>query len=129
MLPQPPDILLEQKEFKIEYRNPISIAMRGYELNSISQLVQFLAPMAQIDPTVLRRLNISRIAELGAEILRTPPSVIKDEAQFNAEQEAEQQQQMMMAQLQQGQIVAGIDETSASAEAKRAQASATIAGA
>ena len=129
MLPQLPDILLEQKEFKIEYRNPISIAMRGYELNSISQLVQFLAPMAQIDPTVLRRLNISRIAELAAEILRTPPSVIKDEAQFNAEQEAEQQQQMMMAQLQQGQIVAGIDETSASAEAKRAQASATIAGA
>ena len=43
--------------------------------------------------------------------------------------EAQQQQQMMMAQLQQGQIVAGIDETSASAEAKRAQASATIAGA
>ncbi len=42
--------------------------------------------------------------------------------------EAKQQQEMMMAQLQQGQIVAGIDETSASAEAKRAQASATIAG-
>ena len=128
MLPQPPEIVLEQKEFKIEYRNPISIAMRGYELNSISQLIQFLAPMAQIDPTVMQRLDVSRIAELGAEILRTPPSVIKDEAQFNAEMEAQQQQQALMAQLQQGQIVAGIDETSASAEAKRAQASATIAG-
>jgi len=129
MLPPPPDIVLEQKEFKIEYRNPISISMRGYELNSISQLIQFLAPMAQIDPTVLQRLDISRIAQLGAEILRTPPSVIKDDAQFNAEMEAQQQQQAMMAQLQQGQIIAGIDETSASAESKRAQASATIANA
>ena len=128
MLPQPPEIVLEQKEFKIEYRNPISIAMRGYELNSISQLIQFLAPMAQIDPTVMQRLDVSRIAELGAEILRTPPSVIKEEAQFNAEMEAQQQQQALMAQLQQGQSVAGIDETSASAEAKRAQASASIAG-
>ena len=129
MLPPPPEVVLQQKEFKIEYRNPISISMRGYELNSISQLIQFLAPMAQIDPTVMQRLDIARVAELGAEILRTPPSVIKDEAQFNAEMEAQQQQEMMMAQLQQGQIVAGIDETSASAEAKRAQASATIAGA
>ena len=129
MLPPPPEVVLQQKEFKIEYRNPISISMRGYELNSISQLIQFLAPMAQIDPTVMQRLDIARVAELGAEILRTPPSVIKDEARFNAEMEAQQQQEMMMAQLQQGQIVAGIDETSASAEAKRAQASATIAGA
>ena len=85
--------------------------------------------MAQIDPTVMQRLDVSRIAELGAEILRTPPSVIKEEAQFNAEMEAQQQQQMLMAQLQQGQIVAGIDETSASAENKRAQASAVIANA
>ena len=46
-----------------------------------------------------------------------------------AEMEAKQQQQMLMAQLQQGQIVAGIDETSASAENKRAQASAVIANA
>jgi hypothetical protein len=128
MLPQPPEIIMEQKEFKIEYRNPISIAMRGYELNSISQLIQFLAPMAQIDPTVMQRLDISRIAKLGAEVLRTPPSVVKDEALFKAEMEAQQQQQAMMAQLQAGQMVAGIDETSANAERSRAQASAVIAG-
>ena len=127
MLPPPPDELLEVEEFKIEYRNPISIAMRGYELNSISQLIQFLSPMAQIDPTVLQRLDIGRIAELGAEILRTPPSVIKEEAEYKAELEAQQQQQAMLAQLQQGQITAEIDEKSASAEKNRAQASSLIA--
>ncbi len=77
---------MEQEEFKIEYRNPVSVAMRGYELNSISQLIQFLTPIAQIDPTILQRLDTSQVVKLGADILRTPPSVVKDEAQFQQEQ-------------------------------------------
>jgi hypothetical protein len=128
MVPEPPPILAENQEFKIEYRNPISIAMRGYELNSISQLIQFLAPMAQIDPTVMQRLDIMRIAELGAEILRTPASVVKTREEFQAEMQAQQEQQAMMSQLQQGQMIAQTDETTASAEKSRAQAAQIIAG-
>ena len=128
MLPPVPESLQGVQEFKIEYKNPISIAMRGYELNSISQLIQFLSPLAQIDPTVMQRLDTAKIAQIGAEILRTPPSVVKDEQEFAREQQAQAEQQALMAQLQQGQMVAQTDEISANAEKSRAQASQIIAG-
>ena len=128
MLPPVPESLQGVQEFKIEYKNPISIAMRGYELNSISQLIQFLSPLAQIDPTVMQRLDTTKIAQIGAEILRTPPSVVKDEQEFAREQQAQAEQQALMAQLQQGQMVAQTDEISANAEKSRAQASQIIAG-
>ena len=128
MLPPVPESLQGVQEFKIEYKNPISIAMRGYELNSISQLIQFLSPLAQIDPTVMQRLDTAKIAQIGAEILRTPPSVVKDEQEFARQQQAQAEQQAMMAQLQQGQMVAQTDEISANAEKSRAQASQIIAG-
>jgi len=128
MLPPVPEVMQGVQEFKIEYKNPISIAMRGYELNSISQLIQFLSPLAQIDPTVMQRLDITRIARIGADILRTPPSVVKDEQEFQKEMQAQQEQQAMMSQLQQGQLVAQTDEISANAEKNRAQAAQIISG-
>ena len=127
MLPMPPDIIMEQEEFNIEYRNPVSVAMRGYELNSISQLIQFLTPIAQIDPTILQRLDTSQIVKLGSDILRTPPSVVKDDAQFQQEQQQQQQQSALMQTLQQAQISANIDQTTSAAEKNRAMAADQIA--
>ena len=122
MLPMPPDIIMEQEEFNIEYRNPVSVAMRGYELNSISQLIQFLTPIAQIDPTILQRLDTSQVVKLGADILRTPPSVVKDEAQFQQERQQQQEQSQLLQTLQQAQISANIDQTTSAAEKNRAMA-------
>ena len=127
MLPPAPDIIMEQEEFKIEYRNPVSVAMRGYELNSISQLIQFLTPIAQIDPTILQRLDTSQVVKLGADILRTPPSVVKDEAQFQQEQQQQQEQSQLLQTLQQAQISANIDQTTSAAEKNRAMAAEQLA--
>jgi len=71
--PAPPALM--NADFRVEYANPVSISMRTGELNSIAQLIQFLLPIAQIDPSVVQRFNTGRIAELGAEILRVPPGV------------------------------------------------------
>ena len=64
--------------------------------------MNYIAPFAQIDPTILRRFDLSGLVEAGAEILRTPTGILKTEEEFEAElmQEKLQQQQQMMMQQQ-----------------------------
>ena len=98
MLPMAPPVLRDA-DFKVEYANPVSISMRAGELNSVAQLIQFLLPIAQIDPTVVQRFDTGRIAELGAEILKVPPSVLRTEdemMQLLQQQQQQQQEQMML---------------------------------
>ena len=57
-------------------------------MNAVSQLIQFIMPLAQIDPNVIKRLNPQRITTMGVDILRAPPSVVytEEEAQEIAEE-------------------------------------------
>lgn len=100
MLPQGPEELMNA-EIEVEYTNPVSIALRSSELASISQFLQFITPLGQIDPSVLRRINSSRLVEHSAEILRVPPSLLKTEQEVQQEMLREQQQQEMQAMMQQ----------------------------
>lgn len=121
MLPPPPEVLL-QADFQVEYTNPVGIAQRAGELTSVSSLIQFLTPLAQIDPSVMRRLDPARIATLAAEILRVPPSVFKTEEEFAAEIEAQAQQMSMQSQRQEQMAVAEADNLLSMADRNRAQA-------
>ena len=100
-LPFPPEEL-GNIDFRIEYVNPVAVSMRSVELNAISQLMQFIMPLAQIDPEVIGRLNTSRITELGAEILRAPASAVytEEEARIIAQQKQQEQQQLMQADME-----------------------------
>lgn len=131
MLPPPPPALM-QADFNIGYTNPVGIAQRSGELTSISQLIQFLTPIAQIDATVLERLNTARIAELGSDILRVPPSALKsaEEMQQMAQekeqaQQAAMQQQQAMAAAQTQELQSNVVRNQAQAERLIAQASQT----
>ena len=94
LLPEPPPIM-EKFDFSIEYVNPVSVSQRSTELNAINQLIQYHIPLAQIDPAALKRLNIPRISQLGADILNAPPSTVYTDEEMAeiAEAEAAQQQQ------------------------------------
>ena len=100
--PAPPALM--NADFRVEYANPVSISMRTGELNSIAQLIQFLLPIAQIDPSVVQRFNTGRIAELGAEILRVPPSVLRTEEEMQelmlAQRQAQEEQMLLQSNLQ-----------------------------
>jgi len=126
MLPPPPQELLEA-EFQIEYTNPVSISMRSGELTSVSQLFQFMLPLAQIDPSVIERFNTHRIAELGAEILRTPPSIFKTREEMEELQRQKEQERMMQQQMGQQMAASEIQENLAGAEQSRSQAGLNIA--
>ena len=103
MLPPAPPALMNA-DFRVEYANPVSISMRTGELNSVAQLIQFLLPIAQIDPSVVQRFNTGRIAELGAEILRVPPSVLRTEEEMQelmlAQRQAQEEQMLLQSNLQ-----------------------------
>jgi hypothetical protein len=126
MLPPPPEILMDA-DFQVEYTNPVGIAQRSGEMTSVSSLLQFLTPMAQIDPSVFRRLDPGRVATIAAEILRVPPSVFKTEEEFAAEMEAEAQQMAMQSQMQEQMAVAEADNLVSMADRNRSQASLNIA--
>ena len=126
MLPPPPEMLIEA-DFQVEYTNPVGIAQRAGEMTSVSALIQFLTPMAQIDPSVLRRIDPARVATIAAEILRVPPSVFKTEEEFAAEMEAEAQQMAVNTQMQEQMAVAQADNLVSMADRNRSQASLNLA--
>jgi len=105
MLPPPPQVLLDA-DFKVAYSNPVAIAMRSGELASISQLIQFLVPFAQLDPTVIQRFQTGRVAELAAEILKVSPSVFKSGEELEAEQRQAEAQQAQQQELVQANAIA-----------------------
>ena len=96
-------------------------------MTSISSLMQFLTPIAQIDPSVMRRLDPGQVAALAAEILRVPASVFKSEEEFAAEMEAEAQQMAMQSQMQEQMAVAEADNLVSMADRNRSQASLNLA--
>ena len=126
MLPEPPQEVMGMN-FRIEYTNPVSISMRSGDLTSVSQLFQFMLPMAQIDPTVIERFNTHRIAELGAEILKTPPSVLKTQEEMEEMMRQRQEEQAMQMQMQQQMAASEVQGNIADAEQKRTQAGLNIA--
>jgi hypothetical protein len=121
LLPPPPEIM-QEVDLRIEYVNPVSVSQRSIELNSINQLVQYHMPLAQIDPNALKRLNISRITELGAEILNVPPSVIYTNEEMQQIAQAEQEQQQQQQQMEQQQSGAEVDEKRSAASLNDAKA-------
>ena len=121
MLPDPPEALVEAN-FNIEYTNPVGISMRTGELTSVSALIQFLIPMAQIDPNILRRLDTGRVASLAAEILRVPPSVFKTDEEIQKEVEAEAEEMARQQQLREQMAVAQANNLISMADRNRSQA-------
>ena len=124
-LPPPPPALM-QNNMKLEYQNPVSVAMRSGELSSVSQLMQFMVPFAQIDPSIIRRFNTGKLAELGAEILRVPPSVLKSEEEIRMEMMQEQEMAQQQQALQQQIALAQTEESLSKAQANRASAEAAL---
>ena len=108
--------------FRVEYLNPISIAMRSGEVNSIVQLFEMIMPLAQIDQTIPMYFNTQQILKNTAEVLQVSPSNLRTEEEV-AQMVQQQQNEKMIAQEQElARTTAEVDERQANAEATRAQA-------
>jgi hypothetical protein len=108
--------------FRVEYLNPISIAMRSGEVNSIVQLFEMIMPLAQIDQTIPMYFNTQQILKNTAEVLQVSPSNLRTEEEV-AQMIQQQQNEKMIAQEQElARTTAEVDERQANAEATRKQA-------
>ena len=109
-------------QFKIEYINPVSIAMRSGEISSMNQLFEMILPLAQIDQTIPMYFNTQEILRNTAEVLQIPTSNLRTNEEVQQIIEEEQRQRQQQEQLQQAQVAGQLNESMAKAESLRAEA-------
>ena len=108
--------------FRVEYLNPISIAMRSGEVNSMVQLFEMIMPLAQIDQTIPMYFNTSQILKNTAEILQVPMSNLRTDEEVQAIVQKQEQDKLLQQEQELARTTAEVDEKQANAEATRAQA-------
>ncbi|HIC51479.1 MAG TPA: hypothetical protein EYO96_02370 [Candidatus Marinimicrobia bacterium] len=120
LLPEMPEEM--GKDYRIEYMNPVSIAMRSGEINSMSQMFEMILPLAQIDQTIPMYFNTHQILKNTAEVLQVPVSNIRSKEEVDAMIAEQQRQRALQEQMQQAQVAGDVNEKMAKAESLRAEA-------
>lgn len=92
-IPQPPEELMARGGLKIEYSSPLDRAMRAEEGVGILRTIEAVKPIADIDPTVLRKFNWERTVDTLAEVNGMPVRCLNTEDEMAAKAQQEQQAQ------------------------------------
>ena len=93
-LPPMPDELRQRGgDVQVEYVSPLNRAQRAEEGVAIMRTFESIAPMAQIDPRVLKAFDSVKAARELAEINGMPAKIIRSDEEIAAMDEQEQQQQ------------------------------------
>lgn len=92
--PQPPEMLEAAGEFKFEFTSPARKAMRASEGIAIARTVEFITPLAQVDPTVLDAYDLPEMAREFGDINGLPAKCMRDPKEIAAlkDQRASEQQ-------------------------------------
>lgn len=103
-LPPMPDKLkqyyMNGGEHQIEYMSPLNLAQKAGAGIAIMNTLQAIAPLAQIDPSVMARFDIDDAAKQLAEINGMPASIIRSDDEVTAlkdQQATQQQAQQLLA--------------------------------
>ncbi len=96
-LPEMPDALLDYGgEYAIEYDGPLSRLVQAEAASGILRTFEAFAPLLQVDPKVMRRINTDEAAKVLARANGVPESCIYSDDELAA-MEAEQAQQEAVA--------------------------------
>ena len=104
--PLPDDVaeLMNGQEIKIEYLSPLAQAQKMSGLTAIEQGIAFVGQVAQLDPNVLQRVDLSDAVAKYLDRVGVPATMVRSEDEYKeimqqqAEQQQEEQQQAMEAQ-------------------------------
>ena len=89
----PAPMAMRGKGIDIIYQSPLAIAQRGAEVDSFIKALQALNPLAQIDPSIYRRINGDATLDFIFESYHTPKKLLYTEqqmAQMDAKAQAQQ---------------------------------------
>lgn len=97
----PPELIRAGGSFKIEYQSPLNQAQRAGVGVAIMQTIQSIAPLAQIDPSVMQIFDLDKAARMIADINGVPESITRTDEELLALKEkaaqAAQAQQLLAA--------------------------------
>ena len=110
-LPPMPDALREWYqmggEHHIEYQSPLNLAQKAGAGVAIMNTLQAIAPLAQVDPGVMRRYNLDKAAERVGRINGVPEDIIRSDEEVAALQAQDQQTQQAQQLLAAAPVAAG----------------------
>ena len=124
---------MQSNQIDIEYVSPLAKAQRSGDVQSAMQLFQFLAPLMQIDPSVVDFIDLDGLASHIIKVTNVPATVVRgrqEVAQMRAQRQQQMQQQQQMEQQAMAAQAAGeaapalraIEETSPETQAALGQA-------
>ena len=100
-LPEPPESISEL-ELKIEYVSPLARAQRQTETQGIMRTLEFVGPIAGMDPQAAQIIKGADTVRHIAELNGVPPMLLKSDEDLMAEMQAQQQAQAAQQQMMQG---------------------------
>ena len=100
-LPGPPESIAEQ-ELKIEYVSPLARAQRQSETQGIMRTLEFVGPIAGMDPQAAQVVKGADTVRHIAELNGVPPMLLKSNEELMEEAKAQQEAQAAQQQMMQG---------------------------
>lgn len=128
MLPEMPQELLDLGgEIDIEYVSPLNRAQRAEDGVAILRTFEAIAPLAQVDPSVMMAFDLPQAARELADINGMPAKVLRSKEDIAAMQEEQKQAQGMQQLLEAAPIAAETARTLAETQAMASQGTPAIA--
>jgi hypothetical protein len=100
-LPEPPQSVAEQ-ELRIEYVSPLARAQRQSETQGIMRTLEFIGPIAGMDPQAAQLIKGADTVRHIAELNGVPPMLLKSNEELMEEAKAQQEAQAAQQQMMQG---------------------------
>lgn len=97
---RPPPEALQDQVLKPEFISVFAQAQKAADLPSIDRYVAMVANVGQIDPRILQKIDIDKLADLYEDRLFLPAGLNKPQAKVDAEREQAQREQQRQQQLQ-----------------------------
>lgn len=108
-LPDPPDEMLENPEFEIDFVGALAQSQRRSELNTLITGLQMVGQMAPMTPEVMDKVNPDKVVDEVWSITGASVKVLRDDneiAEIRKGRAQQVSQQQEMAQMQQGAMAA-----------------------
>jgi hypothetical protein len=121
-LPAPPDALINDPNYEIEFVGQLAQAQRRSELNTLVTAITMVGQMAQFAPDVLDKVDTDRTADEVWAITGAPVQVLRDDAEIAELREERANQAAINRQLQVVGAGAGVAEVASQVDVNVAQA-------
>jgi hypothetical protein len=126
VLPEMPDVLKKHfangGEYDIEYQSPLNLAQQAGAGAGILNTLNAVAPLAQVDPSILMRFDLEKAAEFLGRINGMPESIIRSDEEVTELKEQMAGQQEAQQLLEAAPVAAGAAKDLAQASALAASA-------